>query len=137
MRLLVDMSELEAELERCQTVIRKERRRIWRDMRKVSFALERGIKDEMPKDTGAATAGWGHWSAGDIRRVSSDSDWGPGDAIYREDETNLEIEQGTNREYVEQLNEGHSQQAPAGFIDRRCETAERELAVLVENSVDI
>lgn len=126
-RAVIDARELEAESARSQMAFRQHRRRVWFIMRKVAFAGERGIKDAMPVDTGRARASWGHWSAGDIRRISSNADFGPGDAINQENENALEIEQGTNVEYVEYLNEGHSQQAPAGFIDAIAEKAEREL----------
>lgn len=71
-------------------------------VKSVSFAVERRIKQEMPVDTGRARASWGH---GD-------------DSIWIEEDGGLSITQGSNVEYIIYLNNGHSKQAPAGFIDR-------------------
>ena len=90
-----------------------------------SLALERGIKSDMPVDTGRARASWGHWTPGDI--VGSNAEATPGDAVYEVRENNLEIEQGSNVPYIAELNDGHSKQAPAGFIDRRVKIARQVL----------
>jgi len=126
-RTVINAGELDAEVARGAGMSQRTRRKTWSLLRAVSLAGERGIKDRMPVDTGRARASWGHWTQGDIRRISSSGDFGPGDALLREDEGALEIEQGTNVEYVQYLNEGHSTQAPAGFIDLIAEKAEREL----------
>jgi len=83
-----------------------------RILREISFAGEVRIKRDMPVDTGRARASWGHW---DSSANSPDST--PADAHYEETDAGLTIVQGSNVPYIEQLNEGHSQQAPAGFID--------------------
>ena len=83
-----------------------------RTLREISFAGEVRIKRDMPVDTGRARASWGHW---DSSANSPDST--PADAHYEETDAGLTITQGSNAPYIEQLNEGHSQQAPAGFID--------------------
>ena len=83
-----------------------------RTLREISFAGEVRIKRDMPVDTGRARASWGHW---DSSANSPDST--PADAHYEETDAGLTIVQGSNVPYIEQLNEGHSQQAPAGFID--------------------
>jgi len=83
-----------------------------RTLREISFAGEVRIKRDMPVDTGRARASWGHW---DSSANSPDST--PADAHYEETDAGLTITQGSNVPYVEQLNEGHSQQTPAGFID--------------------
>lgn len=84
-------------------------------MRATSLALEKRIKTEMPVDTGRARASWGHGGRE------------PGDSIWREEDGGLVIEQGSNVPYIIYLNAGHSQQAPAGFIDRAALLAELEL----------
>jgi len=81
-------------------------------LREISFAGEVRIKRDMPVDTGRARASWGHW---DSSANSPDST--PADAHYEETDAGMTITQGSNVPYIEQLNEGHSQQAPAGFID--------------------
>ena len=83
-----------------------------RTLREISFAGEVRIKRDMPVDTGRARASWGHW---DSSANSPDST--PADAHYEETDAGLTITQGSNVPYIEQLNEGHSQQTPAGFID--------------------
>lgn len=87
-----------------------------RAVKKTSFSVEKRVKLEMPVDTGRARASWGHWTAGDLRQAISDA--GPGDSVWREESGGLSVTQGSNVEYVEALNSGHSRQAPAGFIDR-------------------
>ena len=81
-------------------------------LREISFAGEVRIKRDMPVETGRARASWGHW---DSSANSPDST--PADAYYEETDAGMTITQGSNVPYIEQLNEGHSQQAPAGFID--------------------
>lgn len=81
-------------------------------LRGVSFATEKQIKEWMPVDTGRARASWGHGGTH------------PGDSVWREEEGGLSITQGSNVEYIEFLNAGHSRQAPAGFIDKAQARAE-------------
>ena len=94
-------------------------------LRAVSLACERGVKDEMPVDTGRARASWGHWTPGDLRGRNADAS--PADAVWTEQDGGFTVEQGSNVPYIEALNDGHSTQAPAGFLDRREERAEQEL----------
>lgn len=82
----------------------------------VSFAVEKKVKIGMPVDTGRARASWGHWNSSDLKRANPDAS--AGDAIWREEDDGLTIVQGSNVEYIEDLNSGSSRQAPAGFIDR-------------------
>ena len=72
-----------------------------------SFAAEARVKRTTPVDTGRARASWGH----------STAPASPADGIWEEDEKDLSLTQGTKVPYVEQLNEGSSNQAPAGFVD--------------------
>lgn len=67
------------------------------------------VKTRMPVDTGRARASWGNDPAGAPAE--------PGDGVFAVSDQGLTITQGTNVEYVQYLNEGHSSQAPAGFID--------------------
>lgn len=80
----------------------------------VSLAVEKRVKVEMPVDSGRARASWGHWKGS----VRGNPDASVADAVWKEEDGGLTIEQGTNVPYVEQLNAGHSRQAPAGFVDR-------------------
>jgi hypothetical protein len=82
-----------------------------RTVKASSFALEKRIKREMPVDTGRARASWGHGK----------------ESIWKESDGGLAIEQGSNVDYIVYLNRGHSQQAPAGFIDRAFVVAEFEM----------
>ena len=82
-------------------------------LRGISFSVEKQIKITMPKDTGRARASWGHWTSGDLTRRAKNAS--PADAEYSDN--GLSIKQGSNVPYIEFLNRGHSQQAPAGFID--------------------
>ncbi len=83
-----------------------------------SFALEKRIKRDMPVDTSRARTSWGHGK----------------DSVWIETDGGLSIEQGSNLavgrtkfNYIIALNRGHSQQAPAGFIDRDFVVAEFEM----------
>lgn len=62
----------------------------------------------MPVDTGRARASWGH-NGGAMAAID--------ESIWEEDEGGLALTQGSRVGYIEQLNEGWSKQAPAGFID--------------------
>jgi len=110
-------------------------RNVKKTVRKVSLAAERRVKSEMPVDTGRARASWGHWTPGDADLGRYDNPASPNDAAWKEEDGGLSIEQGTNVEYVTYLNDGHSAQAPAGFIDRAEEIANQELDRLVEQDL--
>lgn len=105
-----------------------------RAVRGASFALERRIKSEMPVDSGRARASWGHWTPGDM--VKPDPASSKSDAHYVEHDGGLTIEQGSNVEYIEALNSGHSRQAPIGFIDKAVEVAQRALIDAIARIVD-
>ena len=101
-----------------------------RRLREVSFSVERSIKQHgeaysMPRRTGRAAASWGHWAPGLLRADAKGAS--PGDAVWEEKDNGLTIVQGSNVPYIENLNAGHSKQAPAGFLDRAEEHAMRLL----------
>ena len=86
-----------------------------------SEELRRKMKEDMPVDTGAARDSWGSVPAGAVaaKRLL--------EGVWREDKDGLEIEQGSVRDaynYIIRLNQGSSQQAPAGFIDDNFEKAQ-------------
>lgn len=124
MRIKIKYDDLTAEE---QTALSKQ---VWavgesrKSVRKVSLAGERHIKDIMPKDTGRAAASWGHWTPG---MISNNKDASAADAEWQESDGGLTITQGSNVEYIGPLNDGHSQQAPAGFLDMAEERAQQEL----------
>jgi len=92
------------------------RKRAFKIVRAVSLQAKANIQTAMPVDTGAARARWGSQNA-------------PG--IWIENEAQLSVTQGAALdpyEYIIRLNEGSSQQAPAGFIDVNAERALDELA---------
>jgi len=107
----IDASKFFAWAETVQRVIREAGmlKQAAQTLKGVSLALEGRVKDEMPVDTGRARASWGHG----------------GEGIWLE--APLEITQGSNVVYIPFLNAGHSQQAPAGFIDRAELQAQLEL----------
>jgi hypothetical protein len=75
------------------------------------------VKTDMPVDTGRARASWG--TPGEAHEA--------GDAVWRVEDGGLTVVQGSNVEYVPALNDGHSKQQPAGFIDRAAADADEEL----------
>ena len=94
---------------------RRFRKRGWKILRKVALQAKANIQTAMPVDKGHARARWGSQNA-------------PG--IWIENEQLLTVTQGAALnpfEYIVRLNEGSSQQAPAGFIDVNAERALDEL----------
>ena len=100
----------------------------------VADDLDRRIDAAMPKDTGRAAAGWGkyrpellaggsvptplgHFITRASRRTHQPQVSSAADAVWEEHPEGLYIIEGTRVPYVQQLNEGSSTQAPAGFID--------------------
>lgn len=83
------------------------RPKLWQAVRATSFTVERWVKQQMPVDTGHARNSWGHSTPPAL----------PDEAIWTEDEAHMTLTQGSRVPYIEQLNEGWSKQAPAGFID--------------------
>lgn len=75
------------------------------------------VKRDMPVDTGRARASWG----------GRGEEMEPGDAVWSEEDNGLTVVQGSNVEYVVYLNQGHSQQRGAGFIDAAAADADEEL----------
>lgn len=101
------------------------KKRAFAKVRAAAFALVKRIKETMPVLTGRAKASWGKWTPGDLK--PADKDASESDALFEERPGSLSVVQGTNVPYVQRLNEGHSQQAPAGFIDAGAVAAAREL----------
>lgn len=108
MKLIFDGAGFTKERTFAVQVPRNLKRRIWTQIRVVSFSAERMIKIRMPKRTGRAAGSWGHNSSPVAAMDES---------IWQEDEDKLALTQGSRVGYIEQLNEGWSKQAPAGFID--------------------
>lgn len=71
-----------------------------------AFWGKANVQRRMPVDTGAARASWGAEGEAGI--------W------YFTDEDTTHV-QGSKLPYIGRLNEGHSKQAPAGFIDVEAE----------------
>mgnify|MGYP001559221093 CR=1 FL=1 len=117
-RTSFDFSDITREEDFARMLNRRMQQAAWNNVRVVSFNVERRIKIKMPVDTGRARASWGH----------STAPASPADGIWIEDEHNLAITQGSAVEYIEQLNEGSSQQAPAGFIDAEERAGAEELS---------
>lgn len=140
MQTLVDGTGLHEEAVRAKGLRKVTLAQAQRLLREVSFAVEKRVKMEMPVDTGRARASWGHWTPGDIHGVpvrhgprrrgaagAADTRASNADAVYEESEDGLTITQGSNVPYIEFLNNGHSRQAPAGFLDRAQLTGQIEL----------
>lgn len=126
MNIHFDSSGFEKERAFAANLPKKTRGRIWASVRAVSFDAERYIKIRMPVDTGRARASWGHSSA----------PAGADEGIWQENENDLTLVQGSRVEYIEPLNEGHSKQAPAGFIDAESRRAQEKLDQLVAADIE-
>lgn len=136
MRVEITYDELPAEIAEIRQLSLITLAELNKELRGVSLSMERRIKSEMPVDTGRARASWGHWTPEDVNRVAIGAMWGPSDALWNESTDGLSIEQGSNVEYIGALNDGHSVQAPAGFIDLAEEAAVRELDNKVSQILD-
>lgn len=112
----MEYDQLQTEARRANLLKPEIRKDAWDMLRMAAFDLERRIKSSpplgMPVDTGRAKNSWGH----------SQPPASAADGIWVEDQANLTILEGSRVEYIEALNEGHSLQSPAGFIDRANET---------------
>ena len=84
-------------------------------VRSKSLDAMRQVKILMPVDTGKARATWGD--------------------IWDEWDGGLTIEQSTTNDYTGALNEGHSRQAPAGFIDGVAMEIGEQLADAIANEL--
>jgi len=105
--LQIDGSDLEREAQHARIFYEQADDALWDEVRRTALEAERQVKLEMPVDTGRARASWGH----------STPPAGGSDGIWEEDRAHLSITEGSEVEYIGRLNEGHSRQAPAGFID--------------------
>lgn len=116
MKPRVDFRELSNEYNRSRTIVPLFKERIKVRVKTKALTVVGRMKTAMPVDTGAARARWGTPGA-------------PG-GIWIEQDAGMTIIQGAQLqpfEYIEKLNEGSSQQAPAGFIDTIAYKAEEEL----------
>lgn len=125
MKVAIDASGFTQETVNAARVSPLVRRKVWTSVRVVSFSVEAGIKRRMPVDTGRARASWGH----------STPPAAPGEGIWREEEATLTIEQGSTVDYIQALNEGHSKQAPAGFIDAEQKRGENMLLQRIADDI--
>lgn len=105
-----------------------------KELRSTSLAVMGRIKREMPVDSGRARASWGQWTSQDIVKASPEA--GADDAHWQETDGGLTIEQGSNVPYIKELNEGHSQQRAAGFIDVAFKDAQRLLLNAINDLLD-
>jgi len=87
------------------------------------------VKEKMPIDTGRARASWGAFTPEDIEKPNTPNGKmaSKSDTFWHVEDGGLTITQGSNVEYVGDLNDGTSSQRGAGFIDRAAEKAGREL----------
>lgn len=148
LRLTADFHALDELLARAEKVDAGMRVKVFAVVEDVATRLDARIDGEMPKDTGRAAASWGKYnpallSEGATRIVDSLSSSvtrpskrtgrmqqsSEADSIWAENPEGLYIIEGTHVPYVEALNEGHSTQAPAGFIDMATEWAQQEINV--------
>ena len=128
MQITIDASDYRKLARQASQAERATARAARQAVKSASFAVEKRVKFEMPVDTGRARASWGHWTPSDIRYGQK---WiieaSAADATWRSEDGGLTIIQGSNVPYIEQLNQGHSRQAPAGFLDTAQLTGQVEL----------
>jgi len=125
MQITIDASDYRKLARQASQAERATARAARQAVKSTGFAVEKRVKIEMPVDTGRARASWGHWTPSDMVRPGSEA--GAADATWRSEDGGLTIIQGSNVPYIEQLNQGHSRQAPAGFLDTAQLTGQVEL----------
>ena len=125
MQITLDASDYRKLARQASQAERVTARAARQSVKAASFAVEKRVKVEMPVDTGRARASWGHWTPSDMVKPGSEAS--PADALWRGEDGGLTITQGSNVPYIEQLNQGHSRQAPAGFLDTAQLTGQVEL----------
>lgn len=116
MKVRIDYSELLREQTNAMGSEQKVKTAAKNRVKIVSLRVLGRVKVQMPVDTGAARARWG------VQGASG--------GIWEETDDGMTITQGAGLEpyeYIEKLNEGSSQQAPAGFLDAIAYKAEEEL----------
>lgn len=117
----VSITGWEAVISEASTVATQLKQGIKEDVQAEAMEGVRNIKIAMPVDTGRARASWGSPEAEGV--------------FFYEDDGMTNV-QGTNVEYVQYLNEGHSKQAPAGFIDAEEEARANSLAERIERRLE-
>jgi len=125
MQITIDASDYRKLARQASQAERVTARAARQSVKAASFAVEKRVKVEMPVDTGRARASWGDWTPSDVVKPSSDAS--DADALWQSEDGGLTITQGSNVPYIEQLNQGHSRQAPAGFLDTAQLTGQVEL----------
>jgi len=123
MRILAKIQDngLARDLDKADTIVKA---KAAKTVLAASFAVEKRVKIDMPVDKGRARASWGHWTPADIVEHGTENSK---DAYWAVKDDGLTVEQGSNVWYIAELNQGSSQQAPAGFIDKAAEVGARVL----------
>lgn len=121
MRLTIEDDELTAEAARLRGIGEQAKAGVVNTLMAGAMTLVARVKEEMPFKSGRAAGSWGSPLAGGVWEV---------------DEDGLSVLQGTNVDYVGRLNEGYSQQAPAGFIDVAVEDTGDTLGEAIQNLLD-
>ena len=124
MKTHADGSELTREATRARTIAPLLKGKAKERVMGKSLKVLASVKIAMPVDIGAARARWGVPGApGGLWEILDDG---------------LTVIQGAQlqpHEYIEELNEGSSQQAPAGFLDTIAYKAEEELIQEILNDI--
>jgi hypothetical protein len=105
----------------------------WRAMKKSARRVADDVKNRMPKDTWRATRSWAYDSK---IGGNAENPFDPNDIIDERNYNQLYISQGTRVPYVEGLNQGHSSQAPAGFIEAAQMNADDYLSEAIEVEIN-
>lgn len=153
MKITVQAAALERDARLLQSATKKMHAQLWAIVRRVSLATMARVKTAMPVDTGRARASWGVWGGANagfarvLRRASKGkltkgqasnyAKASPSDAVWKEEELALRVTQGSNLPYIEPLNDGHSKQAPRGFIDLAASQADLALQREVEKAIEV
>lgn len=139
MKISVDLSGLTAEAKRSRSYKRLTKEALVESVESVSVDVRNKVKSVMPVDTGFAKALWGIMTPEHVvNHLKLAQSARLGESIWKVKNGGLTIEQGaaiTPHNYIVELNDGHSQQAPMMFLDQIAEQAATQLANMAAQAV--
>lgn len=122
MKIEFDLSELNAVAAEYKLAPKKIKSIVIKRVKQQALKMRTNIKGRMPVDTGAARDSWG---AESLSATATKKGFFAG--IFAFENDGMEHVQGSEHQkhnYISRLNEGHSKQAPAGFLDAEKEATE-------------
>ena len=96
-------------------------------VRKVALAVDRELVNQTPVDTGRARANWIPSVGSPSVKIVEPGEKPDASAEFQTFTLDKTIFLSNNLPYIRRLNEGHSDQAPAGFVDNAVQKGKNSL----------